>query len=286
MSSSWARCTTSSRAPAVRPASYSARAHARSDASGRPRPGRDRRNANRVPSAARRVSTPEIASASPSSGVSGSSAISMICGTGRSSAITTLHSEQPEKPSGWIRWRHICSTSDWVRTIGRKGASFMDPTLPRSAIARERSSTGPEGPGEKEPQTGQEPAIQRKRCRMSIEYAGAVEVAPRLPIHEQTWARTAGWTPSRDGRMIRPRADLRVEVAVHALRDLVALDRGRRTYEGVVAAYDVRSRELVTITVQDGRVRRRTVHAPTTIEPRSNVIDLATHRRRISRAIS
>jgi hypothetical protein len=121
---------------------------------------------------------------------------------------------------------------------------------------------------------------------MSIEYAGAVEVAPRLPIHEQTWVRAAGWTPSRDGRTIRPRGDLRLEVAVHALRDLVAIDQGRRTYTGVVAAYDVRSRELVTITVRDGRVRRRTLHSPDRITPRSNVIDLATHRRRISRAIS
>src|SRR5689334_5232850 len=118
-----------------------------------------------------------------------------------------------------------------------------------------------------------------------MEIVGAIEVEPPVRGMEQERVFGAGWSPSSDGHAIRPREDVSLAAAVRSLRELIADDEGERTYTGVVAAYDVRSRELVTITVGDGRVSRRTVRrAP--VRERSNVIDLATHRRWISRAIS
>jgi hypothetical protein len=120
---------------------------------------------------------------------------------------------------------------------------------------------------------------------MTMEYAGAVEVTPPFRAHAQDWVRASGWTPSRDGETIRPRAGITLDDCVGSLRDLVNLDTGRRTYEGMVAAYDTSSRAMVTVTVRDGRVTRRTIRKPSE-RVRSNVIDLATHRRALSRAIS
>jgi hypothetical protein len=120
---------------------------------------------------------------------------------------------------------------------------------------------------------------------MSMEYAGAVEVTPPFRASAQDWVRGSGWMPSYDGQTIRPRTGISLEDCVASLRDLVTLDSGMRSYDGVVAAYDVDSRELVTVTVRAGRVTRRTVRKP----PRrlsSNVVELATHRRMRSRAIS
>ena len=120
---------------------------------------------------------------------------------------------------------------------------------------------------------------------MAMEYAGAVEVEPAMRGGAQEWARSAGWAPSRDGRTIRPREDVALEAAVGSLREMVGLEDGRRTYAGVLAAYDPESRDLVLVTVRDGRVTRRTARRPR-VRERSNVIDLATHRRTISRQIS
>ena len=71
-----------------------------------------------------------------------------------------------------------------------------------------------------------------------MEYAGAVEVTPPFRASAQDWVRGSGWTPSRDGQTIRPRAGITLDDCVGSLRDLVMLDVGVRTYEGVVAAYD------------------------------------------------
>jgi hypothetical protein len=120
---------------------------------------------------------------------------------------------------------------------------------------------------------------------MTMEYAGAVEVTPPFRAHTQDWVRASGWTPSRDGETIRPRAGISLDDCVYTLRDLVNLDMGRRTYDGMVAAYDTTTRAMVTVTVREGRVTRRTVRKPPQ-RLRSNVIDLATHRRTLSRAIS
>lgn len=120
---------------------------------------------------------------------------------------------------------------------------------------------------------------------MGMEYAGAVEVTPPFRASAQDWVRGTGWTPSRDGETIRPRAGISLDDCVGSLRDLVTIDSGVRTYLGVVAAYDTNSRELVTVTVREGRVTRRTLRK-SSVQRSTNVIEMATHHRAISRAIS
>jgi hypothetical protein len=113
-----------------------------------------------------------------------------------------------------------------------------------------------------------------------MEYAGAVEVTPPFRQSAQDWVRGSGWTPSRDGQTIRPRAGISLEDCVGSLRDLVMLDTGLRSYDGVVAAYDTTTREMVTVSVSEGRVTRRTVRkAPERAD--SNVIELAARRRAV-----
>ena len=119
---------------------------------------------------------------------------------------------------------------------------------------------------------------------MGMEYAGAVEVTPPFRASAQDWVRGSGWTPSHDGATIRPRSGISLDDCIGSLRDLVTLDKGERSYVGVVAAYDTHTRELVTVTVRDGRVTRRTLRK-SHLRVQSNVIDLDTHRRGI-RAIS
>jgi hypothetical protein len=118
---------------------------------------------------------------------------------------------------------------------------------------------------------------------VSMEYAGTVEVEPPFRGGALDWVRGTGWMPTGDGRRIRPRSD-NLDDAVRALREMVALDDGQRSYAGVVAAYDTESRNLVLVHVRDGRVTRRATRRPEVREG-SNVIDLATHRRTISRQI-
>ncbi len=119
---------------------------------------------------------------------------------------------------------------------------------------------------------------------MTIEYAGAVEVAPPFQGRDAITLTGSGWSTALGGRTLRPRHDLDLDVCVHSLRDLVSLDAGRRRYDGVVVAYDDATGVLVTITARDGRVTRRRLRRPPPVTP-SNVIDLATHRRTISRRI-
>ncbi len=114
-----------------------------------------------------------------------------------------------------------------------------------------------------------------------MEYAGAVEVAPPFRAGAQDWVRSSGWTPSRDGQTIRPRAEISLDDCVGSLRDLVAMDLGERSYAGVVAAYDTDSRELVMVSVREGRVTRRALSRPQ-MPTRSNVIDLDARRRSVS----
>jgi hypothetical protein len=118
-----------------------------------------------------------------------------------------------------------------------------------------------------------------------MEIAGSIGVQPPFRAMEQEWVFGAGWSPSSSGWDIRPRDDVSLDAAVRTLREMVAEEDGR-SYEGVVAAYDPETGGLVVVTVRDGRVSRRTVRRPR-LRTGSNVIDLATHRRRrISRAIS
>jgi len=95
-----------------------------------------------------------------------------------------------------------------------------------------------------------------------MELAGSIKVDPPFVGMEQEEVFGAGWSPSGDGRDIRPREEVSLAAAVRTLRELVAADEGRRVYDGVVAAYDPETRGLVVVTVRDGRVSRRTVRRP------------------------
>jgi hypothetical protein len=119
-----------------------------------------------------------------------------------------------------------------------------------------------------------------------MEYAGAVEVHPPFRGDEGEWLAQAEWVASRDGHTIRPRGGAELDDCVQGLRDLVGLDAGMRVYDGAVAAYDSRTRELVTVSARAGRVTRRTLRKPRQLVSRDNVIDLATHHRTISRILS
>ena len=120
-----------------------------------------------------------------------------------------------------------------------------------------------------------------------MEYAGAIEVTPPFRASAQDWVRGSRLDAvARRARRSEPRAGSALDDCVGSLRDLVTLDAGERTYEGVVAAYDTDARELVAITVANGRVTVRAApEGAGAATGRSNVIDLATHRRTISRAI-
>jgi hypothetical protein len=133
---------------------------------------------------------------------------------------------------------------------------------------------------------------------MTTEYAGAVDLDHPLTAAEIAYVRRlAGdadavpmsWTPNRDGRSLRPSKGADVAGCLESLRYLLAtMDRPGR-FRGTVAAFDTDTRELVTITVSRGRVTRRVLRSPNRDEPRpsrSNVVDLASRRRSVSRAIS
>jgi hypothetical protein len=134
------------------------------------------------------------------------------------------------------------------------------------------------------PDRGKRTALGKGQA-MTMEYVGTVEVTPPMRARDQDWVRGSGWLPSHDGQTIRPGAGIGLGDCVGSLRDLVTLDKGRRSYAGVVAGYDSDTRELVTITVREGRVTRRYLRRRQ-VQPQSNVIDLATHRRSFSRRIS
>ena len=119
-----------------------------------------------------------------------------------------------------------------------------------------------------------------------MEYAGAVEVQPPFRADECEWLANAGWFASRDGCTIRPRGDCELDDCVQGLRGLVGLDAELRVYDGAVVAYDPVTRELVTVSTRAGRVTRRALRKPRPLLARDNVIDLATHHRTVSRALS
>jgi hypothetical protein len=124
---------------------------------------------------------------------------------------------------------------------------------------------------------------------MSMEYAGAVDLDPPLDAEEASWIRDGvgpghgGWIPIRDGGSLRPRPEADPAELVDWLRALVSAKH--KEVSGAVAAYDTETRELLVITARAGRVIRRVVRkAP---EPsRSNVVDLTSRRRTVSRQIS
>lgn len=118
-----------------------------------------------------------------------------------------------------------------------------------------------------------------------MEYAGAVDADPPFRADQCGWLATVGWSAARDGRSIRPHRDAHVDEIMRTLRELVALDAGRRTYDGAVAAYDADTRRLVVVTVAGGRVSRRTLREPRS-RRESNVVDLAVRRRSLARRVS
>ena len=94
------------------------------------------------------------------------------------------------------------------------------------------------------------------------------------------------WAASRDGTRLRARGHAEVATALASLRLLVGSMERPSRFRGTVAAYDPDARELVALTVANGRVTQRTLRRSRSATGRSNVIDLAARRRSISRAIS
>ena len=93
------------------------------------------------------------------------------------------------------------------------------------------------------------------------------------------------WVASRDGTRLRPQSRGDIATALASLRLLVGTTDRPRRFRGTVAAYDDESRDLVAITASGGRVTLRSVRKAVAARQRSNVIDLATRRRTVSRAI-
>jgi hypothetical protein len=106
-----------------------------------------------------------------------------------------------------------------------------------------------------------------------------------LSPDESSWVLDIGWAVSADRRVIRPAAATAVDQCVDGLRHLVDLDAGVRRYDGAVAAYDDATGELCLIGARAGRVTRRVLRKARAVSRGDNVIDLATHRRTISRRI-
>jgi hypothetical protein len=135
---------------------------------------------------------------------------------------------------------------------------------------------------------GRDESSRSKEQSMAVSYAGAVDVEPRLSARDILWIRErseGGWLSSRDGRRLHPRQGAELVATLGWLREFVAATREIATLAGAVAAYDEESGELTLLTVRDGRVTRRRLAKRELVRPRSNVIDLATHRRALSRAI-
>jgi hypothetical protein len=129
---------------------------------------------------------------------------------------------------------------------------------------------------------------------MTTEFAGAIEIGPPLSGAEVAYVRRLAadddaapmpWAPARDGTTLRPHGASDLEEAVVSLRLLVGTMERPSRLRGTVAAYDVRARDLLAITVANGRVTVRALRRARAATQRSNVIDLASHRRTISRAI-
>jgi len=128
---------------------------------------------------------------------------------------------------------------------------------------------------------------------MTTEFAGAIEIEPPLTRPEIAYVRRLGdggrpesmpWAVSRDGTLLRTRGDPEVATALASLRLLVGSMERPSRFRGTVAAYDAEAHELVALTVANGRVTVRLLRGPRAATGRSNVIDLATRRRAVSRA--
>ena len=117
---------------------------------------------------------------------------------------------------------------------------------------------------------------------MGMEYVGAVDLEPPYGSGEEAWVLSVGWTLSRDGSELRPDRDCSLDLVVAGLRDLVRTD-GSRRFDGMVAAYDTISGELVTITATARRVTVRTIRKGR-LRSRSNVVELDARRRSVSRS--
>ena len=124
---------------------------------------------------------------------------------------------------------------------------------------------------------------------MGMEYAGAMDLDPPLDAEEASWIRDGigpghgGWIPVRGGCSLRPRPEADPAELVDWLRALVSAKR--KEVSGAVAAYDTETRELLVITARAGRVTRRVARkAPA--PSRTNVVDLSSRRRTVSRQIS
>jgi hypothetical protein len=131
---------------------------------------------------------------------------------------------------------------------------------------------------------------------VTIEFAGAIDLEPALTSDEIAYVRrlagarepaAMAWRPARDGTRLLARKGADVDACLGSLQHLIAtMDRPGR-FRGMVAAYDTISRELVAVSVSRGRVTSRVLRKrPPTPAERSNVVDLAARRRKVSRAIS
>jgi hypothetical protein len=129
---------------------------------------------------------------------------------------------------------------------------------------------------------------------MTTEFAGAIEIEPPLSGAEVAYVRRLAdgggpesmpWAASRDGTVLRTRGHADVATALASLRLLVGSMHRPSRFRGTVAAYDRDARELVALTVAGGRVTVRALRKTRVGAPGSNVIDLATRRRSVSRAI-
>ena len=67
------------------------------------------------------------------------------------------------------------------------------------------------------------------------------------------------WTASRDGALLRARGHADVATALASLRLLVGSMERPSRFRGTVAAYDPGPRELVALSVANGRVTMRTL---------------------------
>ncbi len=129
---------------------------------------------------------------------------------------------------------------------------------------------------------------------MKTEFAGAIEIDPPLTDAEVGYVRhladgggseSMPWTASRDGALLRARGHADVATALASLRLLVGSMERPSRFRGTVAAYDPGPRVLVALSVTNGRVTIRTLRKARAARRRSNVIDLATRRGGVSRAI-
>ncbi|HEY3530692.1 MAG TPA: hypothetical protein VGK78_16210 [Nocardioides sp.] len=120
---------------------------------------------------------------------------------------------------------------------------------------------------------------------MGMEYAGAVDVDPPYCGSDVAFiSDNTEWVGSRDGARLRPRPGADPDEAAERLRSLLELDDHR--LDGVVAAYDDETGVMLAISVRNGKVTRRTLRKARAVVHRDNVIDLASRRRSVSRAIS